>query len=325
MIKRFFTIGCILLLLWSAETAGASKVVAIVNGYKITQKDLMIEVQKILPFTYFHRNIKGKRLEKLKRKALRRLIEKVLIVQDGQTRVKVSEDEVKRRFEKIKKRFRTKRQFEKALKEASETEQTLKDRIRKEIIYEKTMKLMVFDRARVTEQQAKQYYESHKSSFHEPERFRLKEIFIKVPASATEEERQKKKQLAEEIYHRLKNGEDFEDLVWQYSEDRYKYVSGRLKEIHKGRLIPQVQEVIDRTAEGEITPPIETIYGYYIFLVEKKLPGRQLSFDQIKNKLIKKLTETKMKKLKKQYINSLIKKADIKILLKGYEDVLSEG
>lgn len=319
----FFVILFLVLLLFSLplQALASSRIVAKVGGRVLTERDLNITLARILPYESFHRNVRGERLERLKKRAFRRLIEKTLVVIDGEKRVSVTDGELQKRFDEIRKRFASEAEFKKALDRAEETVESLKARLRDDIIYEKTMEIMVNRASVVTEEEARQYYRDHRDSFLEPQGYRLKEIFISVPASATAGERRMKKKKAEQIYQRLLKGEDFGTLAYQLSEDRFRYVSGQLKDIHKGRLDPSIEKIIERTPEGRITPPVETIYGYYIFYVEKKLPQRHLSFEQVRDKLIRDLSKKKRQETKARYIESLLKKTPVEILATEYEDI----
>jgi peptidyl-prolyl cis-trans isomerase C len=291
------------------------KVVARVNGVSITERDLMIAVNKKIPMISFHRNVSKDKVTAIKKDVLQDLINDELIYQDAKGKVTVSEEELEKEMEKVRKRFRSEDDYRKAIQRSGTTEEALKERYRRELSIKKLKELMIYEKAEVSEEEARKYYEQNKGRFLAPEKLKLWEIFLEVPPNATKEEREAKRKKAEEILQRIRKGEDFGRLAWDYSEDRYKYKSGELGYIHRGRLNPEVERALKNVKAGEITDVIETIYGYYIFKVGEIVPPKQLSFDEAKKKLIRQLRESRVKELRDAYIKRLREKAKIEIIL----------
>lgn len=291
------------------------KVVARVNGEPITERDLMIAVQKKIPMISFHRNVSKEKLMAVKKDVLQDLINDELIYQDAKGKVAVSEEELEKEMEKVRKRFKSEKDYKQAIVKSGTTESALKERYRRELMIRKMKEKEIYRKAEVTEAEARRYYEQNKGRFLAPEKLKLWEIFLEVPPNATREEREAKRKKAEEILQRIRKGEDFGRLAWDYSEDRYKYKSGELGYIHRGRLNPEVERALKNVKAGEITDVIETIYGYYIFKVGEIVPPKQLSFDEAKKKLIRQLRESRAKKLREEYLKRLRKKAKIEIFM----------
>ncbi len=87
----------------------------------------------------------------------------------------------------------------------------------------------------------------------------VKEIFVK-----TEKE-------AEEIYQKLKKGEDFSKMATERSISPTKTKGGLIGEISKGQIDPSLETVVFNLKEGEFSKPIKTNEGFQIFnLVNKK-------------------------------------------------------
>ncbi len=72
--------------------------------------------------------------------------------------------------------------------------------------------------------------------------------------------------MARELLVRLDNGESFEELAKQYSEDMYSArKGGDAGYFKKGDLLPQLEEIIEKLYEGQVNPdPIKTRLGYHI-------------------------------------------------------------
>lgn len=107
----------------------------------------------------------------------------------------------------------------------------------------------------------------------------------KSPKSA---ETQKKK--AEEIYEKLKAGEDFADLAAQYSDDKNTARrGGELPEFNAGKMVPEYEEAAFALKnDGDYSAPIQSQYGWHII---KRLNLREIEpFDVIYNTLKAKIT-----------------------------------
>jgi len=79
------------------------------------------------------------------------------------------------------------------------------------------------------------------------------------------------KQLAQELRERALNGEDFSDLAHEYSEDISNAMNGGyLDWVLPGAMVPSFEQAMDSTAEGDISQPIKTQFGWHILRVEAR-------------------------------------------------------
>ncbi len=116
-------------------------------------------------------------------------------------------------------------------------------------------------------------------------------------------------QRALEVYKRAKNGDDFSQLVTQYSEDPgSKTTGGDLGFLDRRRLAQSLDSAVFELKVGEIAGPIKTQYGWHIIKKTDEKPF--LSFDKQKENLKTEYKRTKkfkddyqnfMDKLKKEY------------------------
>jgi parvulin-like peptidyl-prolyl isomerase len=100
------------------------------------------------------------------------------------------------------------------------------------------------------------------------------------------------------------------------SEDDYRVKSGEIGYVHKGRMLPEIEDVAFKLKVGQISGLIKAGDYWYIIKVEDKQPQRQLSFDEIKDKLGKELEDQRLREKKDKWITELRAKAKIEILLK---------
>lgn len=111
-----------------------------------------------------------------------------------------------------------------------------------------------------------------------------------------------------ELYTLLKQGESFESLAKQFSDDKNSAVKGgKLNPFTKGDL--RAAEFENAAYElknvGDMSKPIKTDFGWHIIRLDEKLPAE--SFDQQKESLEKKVTEGDRSKIVTTAINNKIK------------------
>ncbi|NVK74711.1 MAG: peptidylprolyl isomerase [Oceanospirillaceae bacterium] len=77
------------------------------------------------------------------------------------------------------------------------------------------------------------------------------------------------KELADEIYKKLKNGNDFTELAKKYSEDQGSTLQGGdLGWVTPGTMVPEFEDMMNQTKVGDISKPFRTQFGWHILEVE---------------------------------------------------------
>lgn len=290
------------------------KTVAIVNGVSLRESQLERVIDELLPRIFYHQTVTPEKRAELRKKALEELIKRELYYQEARRiGLKVEGSELKEGLEKIRKRFPSRKEYQNALKQAGITEEELKKDLERNLLIQKFYQREVIDKSRISEEYLRDYYEKNKKNFKRPEAVRIRHILIKVDPSATSEVKLKKKREAEEILKRARAGEDFAELAYKYSSDDWRVKGGDLGLLHRGRLIPELEDVAFKLRPGEISDLIETIYGYHIIRLEERLPPTQLSFDEIKDKLKKEMEERRKKEFEDELLTRLKEKARIEV------------
>jgi peptidyl-prolyl cis-trans isomerase SurA len=98
-------------------------------------------------------------------------------------------------------------------------------------------------------------------------------IMVRATTGMSESDSLAAKQKIDEIYSKLKSGEDWNSLVSQFSDDASsKSKNGELQWFSAGRMIPSFEEAsFTLLKPGDISSPIQTPYGWHIIkLLEKK-------------------------------------------------------
>ena len=165
------------------------------------------------------------------------------------------------------------------------------------VLLEKEME----SKAKVSDQEVKDYYEKHKEDFAVG-RIRASHILVK-----TEED-------ARNILERLKKGEDFAKIAKKSSIDPGSAKNGGdLGFFSAGQMVPEFEAVAVKLKQGEISEPLKTKFGYHIIKVTDKKIGKSVEFEKVKNYISQRLSAEKQKGFFDSYIEELKKKYTVEI------------
>jgi peptidyl-prolyl cis-trans isomerase C len=171
----------------------------------------------------------------------------------------------------------------------------------------------VESKTNVTEQEVKNYYDTHKELFSPFSQIRVSLILVK-----TEEE-------AKNILERLNKGEDFAKLARERSIDSGSAKNGGdLGFLSKGQMTPELEAVAVRLKTGEISVPLKTEFGYQIIKVTGKKLGKVVEFEKVKSLISQHLSAEKQKEVFDSYIESLKKSYKIDINKEAISKLVSE-
>lgn len=291
----------------SSSYAGdnGDNVVAKVNGTIFSQKDLELEVDRLIPKITFHRNVPLEKRKLYYDQAIEALINRELQYQDAVAKgMKPDKEKVDAEMEKIRKRFKSPDEYKAALEKDGISEEKLRAQIEKKMLVQNIIAKTVTEPSRVGDAELKEFYDKNTSKFKHPESVKLRLI-------STKDEKK-----AKDILDKLKAGEDFGDLAYKMSEDSYRVKGGDIGYMHKGRMLPEIEDAAFKTKVGELSELIKAEDTWVIIKVEDKKPEQQMSFEESKGKLKKELEDKRANELTEKWIAGLKAKAKIEVLLR---------
>jgi peptidyl-prolyl cis-trans isomerase SurA len=99
-------------------------------------------------------------------------------------------------------------------------------------------------------------------------------LMIRSNANAPKADSITAKKKIDELYSRLKKGENWDKLVAQFSEDQGSAANGgELPPFGTGRMIPSFEEVAFKLQKpGEISAPVQTPYGWHVIKLVERQP-----------------------------------------------------
>ncbi|HEX9637562.1 MAG TPA: peptidyl-prolyl cis-trans isomerase [Acidobacteriota bacterium] len=138
----------------------------------------------------------------------------------------------------------------------------------------------------VSEAELRAEFERRRSDYDRPERRYVRHLFKRWRS-----DRDREALLAEmrELRHRAESGEPFTILAARHSESETRGREGLIGWVARGWLKSEVDAVIFRLRESEISQPIRTAEGVHLVTVERILPPRSFGFEEVRQQLLDRL------------------------------------
>ncbi|MCM8806892.1 MAG: peptidyl-prolyl cis-trans isomerase [Candidatus Omnitrophica bacterium] len=220
------------------------KTVAVVNGYRITI-DALVEKIKNSPEVYKEYS----------------LIDPKIVIDDYINQILL---------------FQYAKKYERKLRKKIESKMK---NYYMEILTHEFVENILANKIKITEDEIKNYYNSHLEEFVVPERVQISEIVVST------------KEKADEILERLKNGESFEKIAETESISSTREKRGEIGWIEVEKLEPEIASLIMNLKPGEVLANIiKTEMGYHIIKLtgrtEKRIMTLEEALPLIKNILL---------------------------------------
>ncbi len=130
-------------------------------------------------------------------------------------------------------------------------------------------------------------YQEHQSEFGVPEERRTRHILIEIPGSSGDEEAASAREKAEALVLRIRNGESFELLAKESSDDiGSANDGGDLGFLARDMMMDAAfADAAFALSVGDVSEPVRTAYGFHIIKLEGIKAGKQKSFDEVRDQL----------------------------------------
>ncbi len=164
------------------------------------------------------------------------------------------------------------------------------------------------DSHKLDDKTLKKYYQENADKFAPPEQFEAYHILItpekdqkvfNTKKSDAKNEKEAKKKIAM-IQKLLKKGVSFEKVAKEYSEGPSAPRGGYLGKFSLGRMIPEFENALKKMKPGDISEPVKTRFGYHIIYLKDRKKGEPTPFE--------KLSEQEKNKIKQEYYRDLLNK-----------------
>jgi foldase protein PrsA len=184
--------------------------------------------------------------------------------------VKVSAKEAEKQFADAKKQsFPKEKDFQEFLKQSGMTLEDAKFQVRFNTVYTKLREKAVKNATKITDKAVADFYDKNKARFATPATRDLRVVLTKDEAKANEAKQA------------LQSGQSWSAVAKKYSIDQAsKSQGGSLLGIAKGTQEKSFDDAIFAAKKGQLTGPVKTQFGYYVFQVQKITAAKQQSLKE---------------------------------------------
>lgn len=152
----------------------------------------------------------------------------------------------------------------------------------------------------VGDDEVKAYYDSQPGEFFLPERVQVSQILLPTEPAAVE--------IWEKA--RFSDEEGFRALARAQSVGPEASDGGEMGVFQRGQLPADMETAVFAMAEGEVSPVVESSYGYHIFRLDKKLAPEQVPFENAARSIRQKLLGLKTEAAARRQLEELKKSID---------------
>ena len=295
-------------------------VVARVNGVEIKKDELVRQAEQMRMRAM--QATRGQQVPPLDagfyKQILDGLVAQTLLLQDAKKQgITVTDQDIQPQLDQIRKQFPDAATFGKALAGQGMTEASLKDNLRQEALIQKYLTTKVFSTVTVSDEAARQFYEQNKAQMQRPERAHLRHILVAVQPNASAGDKQKAKAKAEDLLKRAQGGEDFGKLAAENSDDPgTKTRGGDLSWVGRGQMVPPFDQAgFALTKPNELSPVVETQFGYHVIQLLERQPASAVPFEEAKGRITQMLKQKQAGEKLQAYIEQLRKQNKVEVFL----------
>lgn len=127
---------------------------------------------------------------------------------------------------------------------------------------------MAADTSAVTEARLREIYRDMRDEFKVEASLAVR--YILVPDEPSREDSLDAKELVQSLKRRVQEGESFEELARDYSEDPSAEDGGDLGWFKRGRMVPEFEQAAFDARPGQLVGPVLTQFGYHLIKVENR-------------------------------------------------------
>jgi parvulin-like peptidyl-prolyl isomerase len=238
-------------------------------------------------------------------------VDEMLLLQRGkELGYKVTDEQFTKMLEQIRKdnKLENDDQFNAALKQEGINLAGLRKNLEKQMIINEVQRAEVAGKIGISEDEARAYYDTHKSEFTTTATITLRELLIAAPTdpkgvNAAADEAAKA--TADEALKRARAGEPFPALVNQYSAAPSKANGGLVGPLTIDELDAGIRTLIQPLKPGGVTEVFRTGTGYAILLLDSATTPQLKSFESARDDIADKVYGAKRAEEFLKYLRKL--------------------
>jgi peptidyl-prolyl cis-trans isomerase SurA len=323
-ISALLGVFCLLLLegamgVHAEEGVLVDRIVAEVNDDIITLYDLN---RKAAPYIKrvkaMARPLEEERrmIYEVREKVLNQMVDEKLTDQEiARYNIQVSEEAIDNTIEEMKKRsYMTDQQLRDQLEKEGLTMEDYRTQMKNQILRARLVNREVKSKIVITDEDIRAYYEKNRDRYAGEGSVHLRQILMKVPSSANEEEKQVVRQKLASIRQQVIDGASFEQLARDYSESPLAKDGGDLGTFKMSDLAPYILNALSGLNTGQVTEIVENDMGMQLFYIETLEAGQSKSLEEVSAEIENILYDEIVNQKFMSWLEDLRERSHIKII-----------
>ena len=299
----------------ASEPLPADRIVAVVNDEVITYFELRSRLELALNQLKKQGTALPPR-DVLEKQMLERLImDKVQLQYARDIGLRVEDGQLEQALQRIATNNKMSlSQFREALQNDGVKFVKFREDIREEMTIARVREREVENKIVISEGEIDNYLAADSGSSGAGEEYEVAHILLRAPESASPEQIQRLKAKSDQVYERLKKGEDFAQLAAAYSDAPDGLQGGNIGMRPLERLPTIFSDVVTQLKAGEVAPIVRSPNGFHIIKLVSKRGGKAVPAVQqtrVRHILIK--------------VNEVVSETDARHKLAGLYDRIKHG
>lgn len=175
-------------------------------------------------------------------------------------------------------------QFKEALERDGVSYNETREQIRKEMLLQRVQQGNVNQRVQITDQEIANFLSSKEGQAMTAPEYRMLHTLIAIPSGADKATIASAKKMADTLYQRIENGEDYAKVISNYSQLKINDLGWR-----KAADLPSlISGLATTTGEGDTASPVQSASGFHLVkLLDKRGDGKVIPQTKARHILLK--------------------------------------
>jgi len=288
-----------------------SEIVARVNGSPVSRYEFNTVIQEFALGKGGEERSERPPREELERLALERLVARELIYQAALgAGVVADEQSVVDECQRTVKGFRNEKAFLEALQKAGGDLNAFQRAMRKDVTVAKMSEQVLSAVVPPDEAAVEAFYRQHPEQLQRPARYALRQLLLPCDEQSREATRERIENLKQQLA-----ATGFIELIRENSECPSAVQDGELRDVRAEQMAPQLKELLDQLAPGEVGGPLETASGFHLVELLEYTPGQLPPLAECRDEIEAFLLREARSRALEEWVEGLRADASLEILL----------
>ncbi|MFW5694892.1 MAG: peptidylprolyl isomerase [Alkalispirochaeta sp.] len=301
----------------SGDPIEVSEAVARVNGELVSREefDSVVESNIARYEAQSGESFNAEQRPQLERQVLDGLIARTILEQESdRLDITVSDERFAETLDQFKQQFPDELGYQTALEQQGFTEDEFEVELRRQMVIEQLIRAQVYDQLEVSDEEMREFYDNNPQYFQQDDQVAARHIIF-TTEGVEEDERAALQEELEEIRQEIVDGADFAEMAREHSQGPTASNGGDLGAFGRGQMVPEFENAAFDLEVGEISPVIETQFGYHIVQVTERIPAQAQSYEESQERIRQFLTEEQRNSGAQEYVAELRENAEVEELV----------